>query len=108
MALIGSGERRETHTTGFPLDPAKMLPGADVVVLVSDDDGPGAMMFRYTAHNEVAGDSWHPSIAEAKRQAEEEYGDSLGIWEEVPVETEDPHLFAVKYAFDRLKSRGEW
>ena len=120
VALVGvvSGERRATHTSGYPLDPAKMLPLADVVLLVAEGEpparagqGPGppsAMLFRYTAHGEFGGDTWHPSVAEAREQAAEEYRDALGAWIEVPEGVDDPHVFAVKYAADRLNSRGDW
>ena len=110
LALVGviSGERRATHTAGYPLDPSKMLPVADVVVLVPDDDGPGAMLFRYTAHGEFGGDTWHASVAEAQRQAADEYGDALGAWVEVPDGERDPHKYAVQYALERLNSRGDW
>ena len=67
LALIGvlPGERRATHTGKFPLIPEKMLPLADVVVLVADDD-PGAMLFRYTAHGEFGGDTLHPTVEDAQ------------------------------------------
>ena len=62
LALVGptAGERRVTQTAGFPLDPSKMLPGADVVVLVAGDE-PGTMLCRYTAHGDFAGDTMHPT-----------------------------------------------
>ena len=109
LALVGplAGERRMAQTAGYPLDPSKMLPVADVVVLVADDE-PGAMLFRYTVHGEVGGDTWHPSIAEARAQASDEYGEALGPWMEVPEDAPDAHHFAVKYAADRLNSRGDW
>ena len=109
VALVGviEGERRASHTTGFPLDPAKMLPLADVLLLISDGD-PGAMLFRYTAHFEPGGDTWHPTIASAKYQAAEEYGDALGQWIEVPDDVSDAHTYAVQYAAERLNSRGDW
>jgi hypothetical protein len=109
VALIGviEGERQATHTANHPLDPSKMLPVADVILLVADAD-PGAMLFRYTAHGEFGGDTWHPSVEAAREQAGEEYGDALGQWMEVPEESADPHAFAVKWAADQLNSRGEW
>jgi hypothetical protein len=109
LALIGasSGARQATHTSGFPLDPEKMLPAADVVLLVGSDDG-DAMLFRYTAHGEIGGDTWHPDIAHAQGQAASEFGDSLGEWMEVPEDVNDPHEFAIRYAADRLNSRGDW
>lgn len=109
LALIGpiAGERSAAHTAGYPLDPSKMLPVADVVLLVGDRDA-SAMLFRYTAYGEVGGDTWHPSHDEAREQAVEEYGDALGEWVEVPDEIDDAHAFAVRYAADRLDSRGDW
>jgi hypothetical protein len=108
LALIGvtTGERRATHTTNFPLDPEKMLPEADVVLLVADDD-PGAMLFRYSAFGEVGGDTWHLTLADAQSQAGEEYGEALGEWVEVPDDITDAHFYAVRYAADRLYGRDE-
>ena len=79
VALVGAltHERRAAHTAGFPLDPEKMLPVADVVLMVPDD-------------------------------AAYEYGDALIAWLEVPSEINDAHAFAVRYAYERLDSRGGW
>ena len=101
-----AGERKVTQTAGFPIDPAKMLPLADVVLLVADHDS--AMLFRYTAYGEAAGDTWHPSPGAARHQAAEEYGEALGEWVAVPREVADAHLFAVRYAAERLNDRGGW
>ena len=108
LALIGvtTDERRATHTTNFPLDPTKMLPEADVVLLIADED-PGAMLFRYSAFGEVGGDTWHLSVDDAREQAAEEYGDALGAWIDVPDDITDSHFFAVRYAADRLYGRDE-
>jgi hypothetical protein len=109
LALIGAftGPRREFHTGGYPLVAEKMLPMADVIVLVADDE-PGAMLFRYTAHGEFGGDTLHASVAEAKQQAVDEYGEALLAWEEVPDEVEDVHGHAIQYAAHRLNDRGKW
>ncbi len=109
VALIGplAGERRAAHTAGYPLEPEKMLPVADVVLLVADTEG-GAMLFRYTAHGEFGGDTWHPTVAEAQEQAADEYGDALLEWVEVPAEAADAHAYAVQYAAERLNGRGDW
>ena len=109
MALIGplAAERHAAHTTGFPLDPSKMLPVADVVLLVVGKEE-GAMLFRYTAHGDFGGDTFHLTAEEALEQAAFEYGDALGEWLTVPDEITDPHAFAVQYAHDRLDSRGGW
>lgn len=109
LALVGvlAHERKAAETAGFPLDPAKMLPLADVVLLIADG-GPGAMLFRYTAHGEFGGDTYHTSLGEAREQASYEYGEALGQWMDVPDDIEDAHAFAVAYAHDRLNGRGGW
>ena len=109
VALVGAltRERRVAQTDGFPLDPAKMLPVADVVLVVEDEDG-GAMLFRYTTHGDFAGDTWHATVADAKDAVLDEYGDALIEWLEVPSEVADAHAFAVRYAYERLDRRGDW
>ena len=109
FALVGplTGERRAIHTGNFPLVPEKMLPVADVVILVADDD-PGAMLFRYTAYGEFGGDTWHLTVEEAQESAIYEYGEALQSWLEVPAEVTDAHEHAVRYAAERLKDRGSW
>jgi basic membrane lipoprotein Med (substrate-binding protein (PBP1-ABC) superfamily) len=109
LALVGviSGDRRAAQTAGYPLDPSKMLPLPDVVLLVADNE-PGAMLFRYTAHGEFGGDTWHPSADDAREQAADEYGDALSEWIEVPSDISEPHAFAVQFAYERLNGRGDW
>jgi len=109
LALVGpcAGKRRVTHTAGFPIDPSKMLPPPDVILLIADHD-PGAMLFRYTAHGEVGGDTWHPSADDARESCIYEYSDALGEWVAVPDAVEDAHAYAVEYAAERLNSRGDW
>jgi hypothetical protein len=107
LALLGplGGERRVIHTAGYPLDPKDMLPIPDVVLIIEEPDG-DSMLFRYTAHGELAGDTPHDSVGEAAMQAESEYGDALLGWMDVPDDVDDAHLFAVRYAADRLNERG--
>ena len=109
VALVGvlTTDRRVEHTAGFPMDPAKMLPVADVVLVVADEQT-GAMLFRYTAHGEVGGDTWHATLGEAHEQAAYEYGDALAPWIEVPEDVADAHAFAIKYAYEHLNKRGDW
>ena len=109
LALVGpcAGKRRVTHTAGFPIDPSKILPAPDVILLIADDT-PGAMLFRYTAYGEVGGDTWHPSPDDAREACIYEYSDALGEWVDVPDDVEDAHAYAVQYAADRLNSRGDW
>ena len=107
IALVGplAGERRVVQTTSHPLDPEQMLPVADVVLLVSDDDE-SAMVFRYTAYGEFGGDTYHATVADAKEETQAEYEGALLEWEEVPDDVEDAHAVAVRYARDRLNDRG--
>jgi hypothetical protein len=109
VSLVGplTGARRAVHTTNHPLDPDQMLPVADVVLLVSQEDA-SAMLFRYTAHGEFGGDTLHGTVREAQLQATDEYEDALIGWEEVPDDVSDAHLFAIRYANERLNGRGEW
>jgi len=109
IALIGplAGERQAAQTSGFPMDPAKMLPIADVILLVAGNE-PGVMLFRYTAHGDFGGDTYHSTPQEALEQASFEYGEALGEWMAVPDDVVDAHAFAVAYAHDRLNGRGGW
>ena len=111
IALVGAmtGERHAFHTGGHrAISEGKMLPVADVVLIVADED-PGAMLFRYTAHGEFSGDTWHASVEDARAQALLEYGEALLLpWMDVPDEVADAHLFASEYARERLNDRGPW
>jgi len=109
LALVGplATQRRVTQTAGFPIDPSQMLPPPDVILLIAGDD-PGAMLFRYTAHGEFGGDTWHMSPDDAREACIYDYSDALGEWVDVPQEVGDAHAFAIQYAADRLNSRGDW
>jgi hypothetical protein len=110
VALIGAseGQGHAVSTGGVDaLDAAKMLPAADVLLLVAGAD-PDAMIFRYSAFGELGGDSWHLSVADAKAQAGAEYGEALLSWEAVPDDVADAHAYAVDYASRRLNDRGKW
>jgi len=108
VALIGPlGDNRvSVHTAGYPLEPDRMLPPADVVLLVGDAKD-GAMLFRYTAHGEFCGDTPHSTVAEAVQQANAEYGDALLSWIDVPPDVADAHAFAIQYAGDQLNERDQ-
>src|SRR5437762_8013153 len=105
VALIGPVARRAAaHTAGYPLDPERMLPVADVLLLASDRVGE-AMLFRYTAYGELAGDTWHASVDDAREQVRLEYGDAIVEWLEVPNGVGDAHSFAIEYAAKRINDR---
>ncbi len=105
VSLVGPVDQRfAVHTAGYPLDPESMLPTPDVVLLIVESKGE-AMLFRYTAHGELCGDTPHDNLTEAEDQASREYGLSLLGWMDVPAEVTDAHAFAVQYAADRLNDR---
>ena len=111
MALVGAneGRRQAAHTGGHPpIDEEKLLPAADVLLLVAAESDSDAMLFRYTAYGELGGDTWHATVADAQAQASDEYGDALLPWEEVPDDITDAHGYVVQYASDRLNKRGKW
>jgi len=108
LALVGPmGNRRiSVHTAGYPLSPDRMLPDPDVVLLIGKEKE-GAMLFRYSAHGELCGDTPHSSVGEAERQAAMEYGDALYGWVDVPDDVDDAHAYAIHYASERLNERDE-
>ena len=109
LSLVGvlTRERHAIHTGNVPLIPEKMLPLADVVLVIADGD-PGAMLFRYTSYGELGGDTWHLSLDEAQEQAIYEYGDALLGWMAVPDDVVDAHAFAIQFAAEHLNDRGSY
>jgi hypothetical protein len=106
IALVGAltDTRRVVHTAGYPIDPDRMLPTPDVLLIV-DAPRSGCMLFRYTAHGELCGDTPHDNASQAETQAMIEYGEALGYWIEVPDDVADAHHFAISYAADQLNQR---
>ena len=107
FALIGTvlmDQRKATHSGGFVLEPDKMLPLADVVLVVEDDDS-NAMAFRYTIGGHAGGDTLHETVAAAKTQLAEEYAEALSPWFTVPADVVDPHAFVIGYAADQFSGR---
>jgi hypothetical protein len=96
------------HFVGLPpeLTPDKRepvpFPYPDVIVITPASDV-GVMLDRYTVWRDIAGDTWHESLAEAKQCAIEEYGDALSEWMEVPHDVED----AVSHALSQQERLSE-
>jgi hypothetical protein len=63
------------------------------------------MLYRYTAHGDFGGDTWHETLDDAKRQAVLEYGDALGDWMPVPDDVSDMEEFAITAARRRWPRR---
>ena len=68
------------------------MPRASVLVLMRDTDG-SIYLYRFAPSGVAAGDTWHPDIAQAKGQAEFEYGDAMGAWRPVPDDISDIQAF---------------
>jgi hypothetical protein len=67
-------------------------------VLVIDTRADGIFLDRYDEDGEEAGDTWHQSVEEAKKQADTEYGENAGPWTEVPEDESDLIAFALRLA----------
>lgn len=59
------------------------------------DSTNGVFLLRLARDRRYAGDTWHQSIANAKRQAEFEFGDNIGEWRNVPIHVRDPVAFVL-------------
>jgi hypothetical protein len=77
-------------------DTRRRLPIPLIIVVSTRPDG--IFLERFDKTGADAGDSWHQSIEEAKEQAREEYGESLGAWTPVPDSEEDPVAFGLRLA----------
>lgn len=67
------------------------LPIPLIIAVVPKPDG--IFLERFDETGADAGDSWHQSVEEAKEQAREEYGESVGVWTPVPDSEEDVFAF---------------
>ena len=100
------------HYSGFPPSVKKgnntrvLLPSADILLIEqrkndtflfrSEND---TFLFRFTMEGEYAGDTWHQSVQEAKKQAAFEYGVIDDTWQIVTVDIDDVIQFS--YESDR-------
>lgn len=67
-------------------------------VLVIETRADGVFLDRYDDFGSEAGDTWHQSVAEAKKQADVEYGENTGPWTDVPEDEPDPVAFGLRIA----------
>jgi hypothetical protein len=77
-------------------DIRRPLPIPFIIVISTRSDG--IFLERFDEAGADAGDSWHQSIEEAKEQAREEYGESIGVWTPVPESEENPVAFGLRLA----------
>lgn len=67
-------------------------------VVVIDKHSTGVFLNRFAMDGAFAGNTWHMTVADAKEQAEDEYGGSLGEWREIPPEINDRLNFVLAAA----------
>ncbi len=88
---------KTTHYRGFPPeatgggDARITLPKARVLVI--EETREGFYLYRYTENGDIAGDTWHPNLEEAIKQAEFEFGVTSDAWEDIPSEVTDCHAY---------------
>ncbi|MGE3843378.1 MAG: hypothetical protein AB7I50_17545 [Vicinamibacterales bacterium] len=91
---------RVRHLVGFPSelaegsDDTRPLPRPHVLVIEEESAG-SVFLYRMTQGGKSGGDTWHQSLADAKHQADYEYGDAVGTWSEIPGDVRDARDFAV-------------
>lgn len=87
---VATGEPRVRHREGLPSDPRQHdLPNAALLVIEEAPDG--VFLFRFSRNGADAGDTWHQSADDAKRQGLLEYGPLNWQWAP-PEEQEVPAL----------------
>jgi hypothetical protein len=91
-------DTQKTFHYGGSLTNYKLMPVPDILIL--EDEGNRAFLYRYTLKGEFVGDTWHPTVDEARQQATYEYEDSLGEWKEMP-----PHIDTTDYFAYILEQR---
>lgn len=75
------------------------LPWPAVVVIDTRPDG--VFLVRYAEDGQFAGDTWHPTVDEARSQASYEFGTTLGDWTSVPADVADLAGYALGEARTR-------
>lgn len=75
-------------------------PAPRAALVVLDATADGVFLYRYASDGAFVGDTWHPSVEEARGQATYEFNGDLGPWRVVPDSAPDP----VAYALDSVVS----
>jgi len=99
--IIKTPELHSKHFIGLP---PEMTGGEDLrvampiplVVIAAEGERRGWVLYRYTSDRKVAGETWHPSISDAKEQAAQEYAEALGRWREIPEGVDDILSYALQ------------
>jgi hypothetical protein len=75
--VTGNGKSAVVHRVGMPEDARGQTTLPPAALLIIDEADDGALLLRYAATRQFAGDTWHPSVDAAKAQAKFEFGDIM-------------------------------
>jgi hypothetical protein len=106
--VSGTKGFRTRHYWGMPSELAESTDGGGQIdmpraeVITIEPDASFFLLIRYLRNGDFAGDTWHQTLEEAKRQAEYEFGTSEADWVAVPEDQEDP----VKFVLSRSSGTG--
>jgi hypothetical protein len=108
MGLPGEDEETllpSAASLGLPEDPSErqVLPPAALLIIDAEPDGGGLSLIRYSDKGDFAGDTWHQSLEDAKRQAAFEFGTIT--WDYAPLIPADLQKFALARLAERKTTR---
>lgn len=93
-----NNERPVRQFVGVPLgvfdDETEPRPFNPATLLVIAENSSDIFLFRFDQQKNMAGDTWHQSIEDAKYQAQFEFGEDALDWSLVPSEFQDAVVFA--------------
>ena len=84
---------------GFPpgvpgQEPGELMEGADILLMEKTEDG--ISLCRYTASGNLAGDTWHANVEDAKHQVDFEFDGMISPWVNIPPGVTDVVEFALR------------
>ena len=95
FAVVGQKGKDHQITHSWVMgDQRDLMPWPSILILEAHDGH--AMLYRYAADGNFAGDTWHENVEDAKEQAEYEYARVLNKWKEIPSDVQDAIEFALK------------
>jgi hypothetical protein len=81
-----------------PRKPAhnEVLGSTRILILEKRENSDNYTLWRYDLKGAFTGDTWHPSLEEAKHQAVFEYGDAALKWVEIPNDVQNALIYIFK------------
>ncbi len=96
--MTGDMSSPTKHKVGLPgglKNGQQELPSPSLLVI--EEDNEGVFIYRYNAHGEFAGDTWHDTLAKAQDQVTFEFPTARLEWVTVPDHVEDAVSFAMSH-----------